>query len=210
MHTTNTTRTRSATATQPEPIRIPGTAFLLRRCRTCGEEKPLRAYYKQRNCAEVYRLDCIPCVAAANKRRRDQERKASTPQRRRCQNCRKRRPMAEFAREARGHEEQVAVCQACLAALRAERRERGEESPLVLPCFSERRRHRIDLGIAIAHATCAPGHCRSLEELAAYSGVTVEAMRRIERRALAKMRKQAKGLLEALGLEDVMKGGMRL
>ena len=37
----------------------------------------------------------------------------------------------------------------------------------VIPQWSAVRSQRVDLGIAIAHATCPPGYCRTREEIAA-------------------------------------------
>lgn len=59
---------------------------------------------------------------------------------------------------------------------------------------------RIDLGLAIAQA-CNPGKQLSLREIAAYCDCSHEVIARIERRALAKVRRalrQKSDLAEAL------------
>ncbi len=55
---------------------------------------------------------------------------------------------------------------------------------------------RIDLGIAIAHATTMPGQTRTLQEIADYCDCSREAIRHIEEAALKKCRFQMQAYLE--------------
>ena len=50
------------------------------------------------------------------------------------------------------------------------------------------KRLRIDLGIAIAHATTLPGQRRTFDEIAAYCGCSRQAIQQIEIRAFNKIR----------------------
>jgi len=56
-----------------------------------------------------------------------------------------------------------------------------EEPPL-------KRKTEIALGIAIEHATTAKGQRRTLAEIAAYANCSAEAISKIERRTLQKVR----------------------
>lgn len=47
---------------------------------------------------------------------------------------------------------------------------------------------RLDLGLAISRLSMQPGQTRTLEEIAAYCECTREAIRKIEKSALAKMK----------------------
>ena len=51
-------------------------------------------------------------------------------------------------------------------------------------------RKRIDLGIAIAHATTMPGQRRSLAEIAAYCGCSRQNISVIEQKALRTLRRK--------------------
>jgi hypothetical protein len=209
MQTDSPADTRKTTTTTAQPAYIPGKAFLFRTCRTCGEEKPLRCFYRQRKCREPYRIDCIPCVKADNKRFREQRGKTPRDERR-CRKCRETLPLTDFTPDQRcrfGHRRD---CKRCEARIEAEGAERGDAlrgPDKLIPRHSELRERRIDLGLAIARATSEPGQCRSREEIAAYTGLTLEAVRRIEVRALWKMRVRARKALEALGLGDLVKEG---
>ncbi|HEV7406621.1 MAG TPA: hypothetical protein VGO11_26965 [Chthoniobacteraceae bacterium] len=210
MHTDPHTCTSNTTHPATKPAPIPGKAFLLKTCRTCGEEKPLRAFYQQRRGRKRYRKDCIACVKAevnaARKVRQANKDRGS----RRCPQCRETLPIADFLEDLRcrsGHRKICKRCEAQLEARRAERREALNRPDKLIPRHSDLRERRIDLGIAIAHATCPPGHCRTREEIAAYTGLTVEAVRRIEVRALWKMRLRVQKALQSLGLEDLVKEG---
>lgn len=54
--------------------------------------------------------------------------------------------------------------------------------------FRIKRASRIDLGLAISGATLEPGETRTLRDLAAYCDCTYEGIRRIEEKALEKVR----------------------
>lgn len=54
--------------------------------------------------------------------------------------------------------------------------------------FRARRAKRIDLGLAISGATLTPGETRTLREIAAYCNCTYEGIRRIEEKAMEKVR----------------------
>lgn len=56
-------------------------------------------------------------------------------------------------------------------------------------CFPGPKSDRFDLGLAIAHATCAPGVRRTQEEIAAFCECDRRTIWTIERRALQKLRK---------------------
>jgi hypothetical protein len=209
MHTDNPTHAPKTTHASPPPAAIPGKAFLLKTCRTCGEEKSLRSFYVQRDCRELHRLDCIPCVRAQHKAARA-IRRAQERDTRRCRKCRETLPIDDFAQDARHRSRHRRVCKWCEALLESRRDQRRDALNLpdeLIPRYSALREARIDLGIAIAHATCPPGQCRTREEIAAYTGLTLEAVRRIEVRALWKMRLRARKALQALGLEDLVKEG---
>lgn len=213
MHTeyhTHAPKTNHPTA-QPAPI--PGKAFLFKTCRACGEEKPLRAFYKQYGCHDRNRVDCIPCVKARTNAARAVRAANKARESRRCPKCRETLPITDFLEDLRcraGHRRHCKRCEARLDDKR-EREQRREALNLpdkLIPRHSALREERIDLGIAIAHATCPPGQCRTREEIAAYTGLTLEAVRRIEVRALWKMRLRARKALEALGLEDFVREGV--
>jgi hypothetical protein len=203
-----TTKTTFATA---QPASISGKAFLFKTCRTCGEDKPLRGFYKQRGCQEPYRADCILCQKAeinANRRARGAAKARIS---RRCRKCRESLPIGDFTADQRcrgGHRRECKRCEVRTEAQREQRRGKLNLPDKLIPRYSDLREQRIDLGIAIAHVTCPPGHCRSREEIAAYTGLTLEAVRRIEVRALWKMRVRARKALEALGLEDFVMEGL--
>jgi hypothetical protein len=213
MHTDNPTlapKTNHATA-QPAPIS--GKAFLFKTCRACGQEKPLRAFYKQYGCRERHRLDCILCVKARTNAARAVRDARKARESRRCPKCHETLPITDFLEDDRcraGHRRDCKRCE----ARRDEKREGDPRRAALnlpdklIPRYSALREERIDLGIAIAHATCPPGQCRTREEIAAYTGLTLEAVRRIEVRALWKMRLRARKALEALGLEDYVKEGV--
>jgi hypothetical protein len=210
MHTDNPTHAPKTTHTAARPAPLPGKAFLLKTCRTCGEDKPLRAYYKQYGCHERYRLDCILCVKARAKDVRAVRGANKARASRRCPRCRETLPISDFLEDFRcqsGHRRTCRRCEAQVEARREQRRAALNLPDKLIPRYSTLREERIDLGIAIAHATCPPGQCRTREEIAAYTGLSVEGVRRIEVRALWKMRLRARKALEALGLEDLVKEG---
>lgn len=57
-----------------------------------------------------------------------------------------------------------------------------------------KRDQRINLGIAISGATLEPGKVRTLPEIAAYAGISKQAVAVIERRALRKVRARLRKL----------------
>lgn len=206
MHTENPTHASRTTHAAP----LPGKAFILKTCRTCGAEKPLRAFYRQKGCRDRHRLDCSTCVKARHKAERTVRASTKARGERRCPKCRECLPFADFELDDRcraGHRRTCRRCERRLEAKREQRRDGLNRPDKLIPRHSELRERRIDLGIAVAHATCPPGHCRTREEIAAYTGLSVEAVRRIEVRALWKMRVRVCKTLDALGLEDLVKEG---
>lgn len=139
------------------------------------------------------RLECKACISARRRAARSQT----------CQRCAKLLPLGAFRRDARCQSGRRSVCKTC-ASFRGHRPRDLNVPDEHIPHFTTLRDRRIDLGIAIAHATCAPGECRTREEIAAYTGLTVEAVRQIELRALARMRTRAWDLLVATGLQHLV------
>jgi hypothetical protein len=67
----------------------------------------------------------------------------------------------------------------------------------------KRQNPRVNLGLAIAGATLQPGQSRTLREIAAYCGCSMQAVQEIERTAMRKlrnrlMRESAAGLSDDL------------
>jgi hypothetical protein len=149
-------------------------------------------------------------VKAENAKVRKLQRAEKARNARRCRKCRETLPIEDFTPDVRcrfGHRRDCKRCEARLDAQRDPARDGLYLPDNLIPRYSELREERIDLGIAIAHATCPPGHCRTREEIAAYTGLSVESVRRIEVRALWKMRLRARKALEALGLEHLVREG---
>ena len=221
-------RRPSFTKTPPAARPIPAAAFRFKTCRSCGREKPLRAFYQQRRCAKRHqRLDCKACTKAETQKRRERRERSMPPAELRCLACRSMHPVDRFALDRRFRSGRAPICAICAEEREAARQERilqrkmqraanPEDAPATLEMpetpmspvqhYGALREARIDLGLAIAQATCPAGHCRSREEIAAYTGLSVEGVRRIELRALAKMRAQAQWLLIELELEALLKG----
>lgn len=138
-----------------------------------------------------------------------------------CRTCGTLRPIHQFFRDWRSPARFRPDCKLCHS--RRTHGTRGNERPPAAPPAATapppppptpadpapepplsqrgRRRRRMDLGIAIAHSTCRPGERRTYEEIAAYANVTPEAIRRLERQALAKLRPHLAAALQSLGLK---------
>jgi len=165
-------------------------------CRSCGEEKALLAFHRASEGPEKHSADCRRCTLAAKRGRN----LAAPEGSKQCRHCREVRPMRSFAEDSRCRDGRASICQDCQRAVRAER---VDEAPASLETRDEllgsntaEKELRTALGIAIAHATCPPGHHRTRFEIAAYAEVSPEAIRRIELQALEKVRRQIERVLE--------------
>jgi hypothetical protein len=175
-------------------------------CPACELEKPLLAFHRTAEGPERHRAVCRSCELAA--KRRQPQVPAGSKQ---CRHCREVRPMRSFAGDTRCRDGRATVCNDCQGAVRSER---VGEAPASLENPDEllgrntlEKEQRTALGIAIAYATCPPGHCRSRQELAAYAEVSVEAIRLIESRALEKVQTRVAAVLLETGytLREVLR-----
>ena len=98
-------------------------------------------------------------------------------------------------------------CKQCVSRKAAQQWRQRHPRPMPEPVAAEglpksgsSKSDRVDLGIAIAHATCEPGQRRTCEEIAAYAGVSTPAIYAIEQRALGKMHRRMVQILAELEL----------
>jgi hypothetical protein len=113
------------------------------------------------------------------------------------------KPLKEFRPDLRCEDNRRSVCLRCNAIagrIHAAGDFDLETADHLLPQNSAAREQRISLGIAIAHATCAPGQRRTLDEIAAYAGASAETIRLIEEQALCKVRREFAKVLRHLDL----------
>jgi hypothetical protein len=177
------------------PTREPPAPIRRKRCRSCGYDLPIAEVYRQRNCLDAHRLDCKSCIRERNKQTRHDRAAAESAARQtlECKRCHRMKPVTAFTPDSRYRRGYREICVECRASAEEEAAARDlnlPDDPHLPPSA-----RRIDLGLAIAQATCPPGYCRSCEEIAAFTGLTVDAVRKIERRALAKLRRAADRLL---------------
>ena len=64
----------------------------------------------------------------------------------------------------------------------------------------------IDLGLAVSRLSLSPGQTRSYTELARFCGCSHEAIRKIERRAMKKIRNSLKALTGDPELAELVEG----
>ena len=133
-----------------------------------------------------------------------------------CTACGTEQPLTCFYRDHRtkGGVAYRTKCKACSGgsvkarrALQPGRRARSRGGETETPITPERetkaqlREKRIDLGIAIAHATCLPGARRRQRDLAAYAGISRQALALIELEAIARVRSQVQEILDGSGVD---------
>jgi hypothetical protein len=177
-----------------------------KRCRACGMLKALNCFHRANGQSNRRRPNCKRCQAARASAgwQRKVAAGSSKLELKRCRRCSEIKPQTEFLPDNRcsgGRRREI--CLRCQAAAEAYR----ESAPLdlmtpdeLIPLNSETHERRIDLGIAIAHATCPPGYRRTCEEIAAYANVSEETIRLIEEQALYKVRRRFTEVMQELGL----------
>jgi hypothetical protein len=176
-----------------------------RTCAGCGLAKAPNAF-RGRGRGQAAPADlCHRCLhhGVENERARlarRQARSLTAEGQRHCSTCQRLRPLTDFDHDTRCTGGRAYICQPCRAAA-LELRETQEiisidnltDEQIVPGTFAHDL--RVSVGLAVAHATCPSGHCRSRAEIAAYAGISAESIRRIEQSALAKIRQGVKALL---------------
>src|SRR4051794_10817386 len=203
MHDLNSTRqTTQSTPAEPAPSSspLPGgpdsqPPLRRKRCRACGRDLPLTHFYRQRGCRDPHRPDCKSCTSVRTREMREAKiAHRAAPPTVACRGCHELKPRGEFPPDHRYGLGCRPLCHKCRAEAHSDDARRDlnlPDEPLIPPS-----RLRVDLGLAIAAATCPPGHCRTQEEIAAFTGLPIATVRAIEIRALAKLRKAADRLLQ--------------
>jgi hypothetical protein len=192
---------------QAEPAPV-GARCRTKRCVNCGVLKEINSFPLIRGPVNRRRPYCKRCYterSAGGWRRRVAESDTSL-QHKRCGRCEEIKPQTAFPADSRCADgRRRGLCLRCQAEVEAFREAAKVDLNAPDECLrqrSEAYEQRVDLGIAIAHATCPPGHCRTLEEIAAYADVSREAIRLIEEQALCKVRRRYAELIKELGLTE--------
>jgi hypothetical protein len=165
----------------------PGRALKLKTCPGCGERKAPTAFRGLKP-GEPFRakIRCRSCEShgGENLRRAHQREKIlrSRPTYKFCRRCDLLTPLAEFRRDRRSADGRGGVCQAC-----RQTKEKTQQEHVHQARRQQTWTKRRTLGLAIAHATCPPGHRRTLDEIAAYCGCSESAIRWVEEKALEKV-----------------------
>lgn len=169
-------------------------------CARCHISRHRKAF-PMRHAREASLLVCKHCAGARDRRGRRPT--PPPPGCRRCRHCHRAKPLESFVADHRAAEGRRETCQTCLTKQRAgtggKQRQPNPGARARVPRKGLAKEQRVSLGIAIAHATCPPGHCRSRVELAAYAGASEATIRRIEEAALRKMRQGLGAVLRAAG-----------
>lgn len=111
-------------------------------CRTCGQEKPISAFYVSRilkSSRRSYKPDCLSCEIAAGRTARFREKQRTTAARaakaallaqgkKVCAKCGKTKTVDEFFKSAKAKDGRQGRCRICVAEDRRERRARDPET----------------------------------------------------------------------------------
>ncbi len=206
-------------ATSPEPGFTPtpapaeterrqcgGRQLRTKLCAACALVKPRVAFRRATDGPDPHRNECRSCEsrrAAATAAGIAPPVATLPPGCKQCRRCGEVRALTAFTHDARTRDSRAPVCRPCHAAARATRQGARlaslEEPDELLGMNTAEMEQRAALGIAIAHATCPPGHRRTRAEIAAYAGVSSEAIRLIEVNALRKVREQVSAILREAG-----------